>query len=87
MLVSVAVVDSDTLVDAVDVRVTRLVGVVTGLDVARAAEEESERMEVKSAPSEASLDLATDVATTISEVTPEMTLVTTADVATSSAVA
>lgn len=85
MLVSVAVVD--TLVDAVDVRVTRLVGLVTGLDVAWAAEEVSERIELKSAPSEASFDLATDVATTISEVTPEMTLVTTADVATSSAVA
>lgn len=87
MLVSVAVVDSETLVDAVDVWVTRLVGVVTGLDVARTAEEESERIELKSAPSEATFDLATDVATTISEVTPEMTLVTTADVATSSAVA
>lgn len=77
----------DTLVDAVDVRVTRLVGVVTGLDVARSADEESERIELKSAPSEASFDLATDVATTNSDVTPEITLVTTADVATSSAVA
>ena len=85
MLVSVAVVD--TLVDAVDVRVTRLVGVVTGLDVARSADEESERIELKSAPSEANFDFATDVATTISDVTPEITLVTTADVATSSAVA
>lgn len=57
---------------------SRLDGVV---DLAR--EEESERIEVSSAASEESFDLATDVATTNSELTPEMTLVTTADVATS----
>lgn len=90
MPVSVAVVDDDmTVVDAVEetVRVSRLDGVVTRLDVARTAEAESERMEVKSAASEESFDLAIDVATTISELTPEITLVTTADVATKSELA
>lgn len=76
------VVDDDTtIVDAVEVLVSRLVGVVTEVDVTRAAEEESERIEVKSAASEESFDRATDVATTISELTPEITLVTTAEVA------
>lgn len=81
-LVSLAV-DDTTVVVAEDVRVTRLVGV----DVTRAADEESERIEVNSAASDESLDFAIDVATTISELTPEITLVTTAEVATSSTLA
>ena len=83
------VADDLTVVDTVEerVRVCRLVGVVTEVDVAWAAAEESERIEVKSATWEESLDLGIVVATTISELAPEITLVTTADVATRSELA